>query len=326
MGGTPLPRASRARAAADHPASTTCSGPSRHSLTCRVPVRLGPGRSDHDRLPRAARSARSPSELDRARRGDHARTALLAPGRGAAGSPARGDRGRPDLLARITHAAEGNPLFVEQMLAMLTKAARLPDLAIPPTIHALLAARLDRLHRMSGRDRASLGYRQGVLANRHRGAFSDTERATVGASLMTLARKELIEPAQSTSSPRTRSSSAHPRSRRRVPRHSQGNARRGPRALRGLAGRDRRRPREGARRDHRLPPRAGARLPGGARGRSPRALRRSPHGQATGSPQRGASSRRGDISAVASLISRAVELLPSDHPERRSSSPSSRPR
>ncbi len=45
--------------------------------------------------------------------------------------------------ARITEAAEGNPLYVEQMAAMLAEGATLE--AIPPSIHALLAARLDRL-------------------------------------------------------------------------------------------------------------------------------------------------------------------------------------
>ncbi len=52
----------------------------------------------------------------------------------------------PAMLARITRAAEGNPLFVEQMLAMMTEdGTPAADLAIPPSIHALLAARLDRL-------------------------------------------------------------------------------------------------------------------------------------------------------------------------------------
>jgi class 3 adenylate cyclase/tetratricopeptide (TPR) repeat protein len=59
---------------------------------------------------------------------------------------------------RIAAAAEGNPLFVEQLLAMLVEsgelkaedgrwvaASDLADLAVPPTIQALLAARLDRL-------------------------------------------------------------------------------------------------------------------------------------------------------------------------------------
>ena len=60
--------------------------------------------------------------------------------------------------ARIVAAAEGNPLFIEQVLSMLVEngslrevdgrleaAADLSRLAIPPTIQALLAARIDRL-------------------------------------------------------------------------------------------------------------------------------------------------------------------------------------
>ena len=45
---------------------------------------------------------------------------------------------------QIASAAEGNPLFVEEMLAMVAQNGN-GDLAIPPTIQALLAARLDRL-------------------------------------------------------------------------------------------------------------------------------------------------------------------------------------
>ena len=65
-----------------------------------------------------------------------------------------------DARARIVGASEGNPLFVEQLLSMLIDSGRLhldgggwvattdlSDLAIPPTIHALLAARLDALPR-----------------------------------------------------------------------------------------------------------------------------------------------------------------------------------
>ena len=49
------------------------------------------------------------------------------------------------MLAEIATAAEGNPLFVEQMLAMIKAGEPTTELSIPPTIHALLAARLDRL-------------------------------------------------------------------------------------------------------------------------------------------------------------------------------------
>jgi predicted ATPase len=57
----------------------------------------------------------------------------------------------------ITRSAEGNPLFVEELLAMLVDrdilrrqhgrwtTGELPTLAVPPTIEALIAARIDRL-------------------------------------------------------------------------------------------------------------------------------------------------------------------------------------
>ena len=70
----------------------------------------------------------------------------------------------PEAAARrIAGAAEGNPLFLEELLAALVEegrlrrldghwaAADLDDLGIPPSIQALLTARLDRLERPSGR-------------------------------------------------------------------------------------------------------------------------------------------------------------------------------
>ena len=48
------------------------------------------------------------------------------------------------LRERIREAAEGNPLFVEEMLAMVREAGN-GDVAVPPTIQALLAARIDQL-------------------------------------------------------------------------------------------------------------------------------------------------------------------------------------
>jgi class 3 adenylate cyclase/tetratricopeptide (TPR) repeat protein len=63
-----------------------------------------------------------------------------------------------DARARIVAAADGNPLFVEQLLSMLidngslrckdgkwVSMSALDDVSVPPTIHALLSARLDRL-------------------------------------------------------------------------------------------------------------------------------------------------------------------------------------
>ena len=53
-----------------------------------------------------------------------------------------------DLRRRIVETAEGNPLFVEQLLALATEASSGGDeLPIPRTIQALLAARLDNLER-----------------------------------------------------------------------------------------------------------------------------------------------------------------------------------
>jgi class 3 adenylate cyclase/tetratricopeptide (TPR) repeat protein len=51
----------------------------------------------------------------------------------------------PATVERIVTASDGNPLFVEQMAAMLDEPATGAELEVPPTILALLAARLDRL-------------------------------------------------------------------------------------------------------------------------------------------------------------------------------------
>ncbi len=57
----------------------------------------------------------------------------------------------PELRARIAEAGGGNPLFVEEILQMLRDDGMLDmpsgsvPISVPPTIHALLGARLDRL-------------------------------------------------------------------------------------------------------------------------------------------------------------------------------------
>jgi class 3 adenylate cyclase len=48
------------------------------------------------------------------------------------------------LRERIREAAEGNPLFLEEMVALVREAGA-DEVTVPPTIEALLAARLDRL-------------------------------------------------------------------------------------------------------------------------------------------------------------------------------------
>jgi class 3 adenylate cyclase/tetratricopeptide (TPR) repeat protein len=105
----------------------------------------------------------------------------------------------PDLRARITEAAEGNPLFVEQMLAMVTKDdAPAGEPEMPPSIHALLAARLDRLE---PEERAAIARASVIGRDFWRGAVADLSpaesRSSVTARLMTLVRKELIEPSRS---------------------------------------------------------------------------------------------------------------------------------
>ena len=105
----------------------------------------------------------------------------------------------PDLQARITEAAEGNPLFVEQLLAMIAEnGSATGELAIPPSIHALLAARLDRL---DPEERAVIAGASVIGKEFWRGAVSEllaeADRSAVGASLIALARKDFIEPGRS---------------------------------------------------------------------------------------------------------------------------------
>ena len=98
--------------------------------------------------------------------------------------------------ARIVDAAEGNPLFVEQLVAMQREHGD-AALAIPPTLQALLAARIDGL---SAPERAVL--ERGAIEGRlfHRGSVAELlpepERAGVGAQLLTLVRKALVRPDQ----------------------------------------------------------------------------------------------------------------------------------
>jgi hypothetical protein len=94
--------------------------------------------------------------------------------------------------ARILTAAEGNPLFVEQMVALVADA---PDGggSVPPTIQALLSARLEQLDEP---ERAVL--ERGAVEGRifHQGAVEalTPEEPAVSARLASLVRKELVRP------------------------------------------------------------------------------------------------------------------------------------
>jgi class 3 adenylate cyclase/tetratricopeptide (TPR) repeat protein len=104
----------------------------------------------------------------------------------------------PATRARVAEAAEGNPLFIEQLLALNVESnAGGESVLIPASLQALLAARIDRLE-VSDRaviERASIEGR-----SFHRGAVvdltEDETRAGVGASLISLSRKEFIQPDQ----------------------------------------------------------------------------------------------------------------------------------
>jgi class 3 adenylate cyclase/tetratricopeptide (TPR) repeat protein len=97
-----------------------------------------------------------------------------------------------DLRARIREAAEGNPLFVEEMIALLGESPA-GEVVVPPTIQALLAARLDQL------DEADRGVLEcGSVEGRifHRGAVHALapNELQLTARLTALVRKDLVRP------------------------------------------------------------------------------------------------------------------------------------
>jgi class 3 adenylate cyclase/tetratricopeptide (TPR) repeat protein len=113
---------------------------------------------------------------------------------------------------RIVETAEGNPLFVEETLAMLiddgrvvrkdgrwVAAGELLDVTVPPSIQALLASRLDRL---TPEERETLEAAAVVGKEFFAGAVRDLvgsdAASRVSGDLMALVRKELIRPDRST--------------------------------------------------------------------------------------------------------------------------------
>jgi class 3 adenylate cyclase/tetratricopeptide (TPR) repeat protein len=107
-----------------------------------------------------------------------------------------GDADLADALRRrIREAAEGNPLFVEQMLAMVAESPS-GDVVVPPTIQALLAARLDQLD-SSERGVLERGAVEGKIFHRGGVEALAPEERDVPTSLMSLVRKELVRPERS---------------------------------------------------------------------------------------------------------------------------------
>jgi class 3 adenylate cyclase/tetratricopeptide (TPR) repeat protein len=116
----------------------------------------------------------------------------------------------PELRTRIGQAAEGNPLFVEELLGKLiddgflvragdgwAALGDLRDVTIPPTISALLAARLDGL---GTEDRAVIERASVEGKVFHRGAVTELApeliRPVVRDRLASLMRMELVRPDQ----------------------------------------------------------------------------------------------------------------------------------
>jgi len=113
-----------------------------------------------------------------------------------------------DVVARIVGAAEGNPLYAEQMLSMLIDSGALrredglwvradahAEITVPPTIHALLEARLDRLGRS---ERAAVEPASVIGLEFPRSAAEslapDAVRPAMPEHLSTLERKQFIRP------------------------------------------------------------------------------------------------------------------------------------
>ena len=105
--------------------------------------------------------------------------------------------GRPlpdDLRARVLDGAEGNPFFVEQLLAFVAEEGTLVDRPLPPTIQALLAARLDRL----GPGEQAILARGAVIGREFATADLSTlleakVSATLAAHLRVLARRGFVD-------------------------------------------------------------------------------------------------------------------------------------
>ncbi|MGH9028260.1 MAG: hypothetical protein ACRDV4_01390 [Acidimicrobiales bacterium] len=100
----------------------------------------------------------------------------------------------PELQAKVRDAAGGNPLFVEEMLSLVTdSAAGDEDLDVPPTMHALLAARLDQLESPE-RHVLECGAVEGQSFHRRAVQALIPEDAGVPIRLVGLVRKDLIRP------------------------------------------------------------------------------------------------------------------------------------
>jgi len=94
---------------------------------------------------------------------------------------------------RIRRAAGGNPLFVEEMLAFVDRSSKEAEIEVPPTIQALLAARLDQLD-PSERHVLERGSIEGEIFHRGGVAALVQDDTPVDGRLVALVRKDLVRP------------------------------------------------------------------------------------------------------------------------------------
>jgi len=103
-----------------------------------------------------------------------------------------------DARVRITEASGGNALFVEEMVAMVRESGNGEGLAVPPTINALLQARIDGLEpelRLVLERAAIEGevFHVGAVAD----LSADEARLALDEHLAALVRKDLVRPERS---------------------------------------------------------------------------------------------------------------------------------
>jgi class 3 adenylate cyclase len=103
-----------------------------------------------------------------------------------------GDGLGPETRARVVVASEGNPLFLEEMVALVHERG---TVAVPSTIQALLAARLERLVR-DDREVLERGAVEGDVFHRLgiRALVSEHLASDVGSRIAGLVRQDLVRP------------------------------------------------------------------------------------------------------------------------------------
>lgn len=100
-----------------------------------------------------------------------------------------------ELRARIGQAAEGNPLFIEEMHALVLESDD-GEITVPPTIQALLAARLDQLGQPE-RSVLECGAVEGRVFHRSAVQALAPDESELSQRLVALVRKELVRPDES---------------------------------------------------------------------------------------------------------------------------------